>query len=73
MTQYQARLTSCGMIVAGIKLLYAHCVYYFASALCFCTASVTSANSHTTYLSHSLVVISYIVDSNKTFIVGITQ
>jgi hypothetical protein len=61
--------------MAGIKLLYAQCVYYFASALCLPTASLASACSHTTYLSHSLAAISYVVDSDsdKAFIVSITH
>ena len=49
---------------------------YFASALCFSTDSLVSACSHMTYLSHSLAVIPYTVDSNsdnREFIVIIAQ
>jgi len=49
---------------------------YFASAMCFSTDSLVTAYSHIIYLSHSLAVIPYTVDSNsdnREFIVIITQ
>jgi hypothetical protein len=57
------RVTSCGVIMDYIKLLYVHCVYYLASALFFSTASLASASSYTTYVFHSLAVIPYTVDN----------